>query len=72
MLLDAARHVPMMSEVSIRSSLWGVKVIPRKRDHSDARPIMIRKSRRVIAILGSKLDNVYDAQNEVINFLKGL
>jgi glycine/D-amino acid oxidase-like deaminating enzyme len=72
MLLDAAKHVPMMRDLQITDSLWGVKVIPRKRDHSDARPIMVKKSKRVISILGSKLDNVYDAQNEVTNFLKAL
>jgi glycine/D-amino acid oxidase-like deaminating enzyme len=72
MLSDAAKHVPMMRDLQITNSLWGVKVIPRKRDHSDARPIMVKKSKRIISILGSKLDNVYDAQNEVTNFLKAL
>lgn len=72
MLLDAAKHLPMMRDLPIRSSLWGVKVIPAKRDHSDARPVMVKKSKRVISILGSKLDNVYDAQDEVIKFLKAL
>ena len=72
MLLGAAKHLPIMRDLPIRSSLWGVKVVPSKRDHSDGRPIMVKKSKRVISILGSKLDNVYDAQEEVIKFLKAL
>lgn len=72
MLLDSSKHVPIMRDLTVRSSLWGIKVIPTKRNHSDSRPIMVKKSGRIISILGSKLDNVYDAQNEVINFLKSL
>jgi glycine/D-amino acid oxidase-like deaminating enzyme len=72
MLRDSSKHLPLMKGLKIRASLWGVKVIPNTRDFSDARPILVKQNKRIISILGSKLDNVYDASAVVSTFLNSI
>jgi len=69
MLRDSAKHVPFMKTLRIRASLWGVKVVPSTKDFSDARPILVKQNKLILSILGSKLDNVYDAAAVVSAFL---
>jgi hypothetical protein len=72
MLKEASRHVPLMSELNIHKSIWGVKVVPKSLSNNDKRPILLRNSQKVLSVLGSKFDNVYDAADEVAEFLDSI
>ncbi len=63
MIRDSARYVPALAEAVHRESIWGIKTVPARRDRDDARPIVLRRSDggRVLSLLGSKIDNIYDA-----------
>ncbi|NHC15524.1 FAD-dependent oxidoreductase [Motilibacter deserti] len=63
MIRDSARYLPALADAVHVESLWGVKVVPARRDNDDARPIVLRKSGggRVVSMLGSKIDNIGDA-----------
>lgn len=74
MLRDAARYLPAVAGARHVGSMWGVKVVPATRDHDDARPILVRRSAggRVVSLLGSKLDTVYDALEVTRRVLEAL
>lgn len=68
MIRDAARYLPCMSHARIERSLYEWKALPQQGEDNDARPILIEtsgESRRVVSILGGKIDNVYDALDYV-------
>lgn len=65
---DAARFMPCFESAEHVGSLFEVKAILTREEQSDARPIVFETnpdSERVVSILGSKLDNVYDIEGLV-------
>jgi glycine/D-amino acid oxidase-like deaminating enzyme len=61
---DAQRYIPALGDMIYRDSLFEVKTVLVKNEGDDGRPILFEKDQRlscVISILGSKIDNIYDA-----------
>jgi glycine/D-amino acid oxidase-like deaminating enzyme len=64
MIRDAARYMPALAEARYADSLFEIKTVLRKNEGDDGRPILFErdpKTPRVLSVLGSKLDNIYDA-----------
>jgi glycine/D-amino acid oxidase-like deaminating enzyme len=68
---DASRFLPEMEDTNYISSKFVIKTIPNRRNFDDARPIMYRSSGNVLNVLGSKVDNIYELEFLIGNFLKG-
>lgn len=63
MVRDAARYIPKMRDVSLIGSLYEIKAILVNNEENDGRPILFEESSindRIISILGSKIDNIYE------------
>lgn len=63
MQADAARYVPVLAECAHRDSLWEVKTVLPRSETDDSRPILLLANHGIEgmhAVLGSKIDNVYD------------
>ncbi len=74
MIADAARYVPAMRDARYLRSLFEVKTVLGRNEADDGRPILIRKeagSTRLLSVLGSKIDNVYDALEALDALLAG-
>jgi glycine/D-amino acid oxidase-like deaminating enzyme len=68
MIRDAMRYIPAIAGAGYRDSLFEVKTVLLKNEFDDGRPILFEKSAddpRIISVLGSKIDNVYDALTAV-------
>jgi hypothetical protein len=68
MVRDAARYVPAMSAARHVCSLYDIKTLVTGTQVDDSRPILFhRDSRnsRVISVLGSKIDNIFDVYEYV-------
>ncbi|WP_426265755.1 FAD-dependent oxidoreductase [Sphingomonas sp. LHG3443-2] len=66
MIRDAARYIPCLASARVVRSLFEVKAVLSRTESDDARPIMIERSDehpRVVSVLGSKIDNIYDARD---------
>ncbi|MEM6431320.1 MAG: FAD-dependent oxidoreductase, partial [Deinococcota bacterium] len=64
MLHDVARFMPDIADATYKDSLFEIKTVLQKNEGDDGRPILFEvdpTSPRVLSILGSKLDNIYDA-----------
>lgn len=64
MLRDAQRYIPCLAEASYCDSLFEVKTVLAKNEGDDGRPILFEAAPnqpRIVSILGSKIDNIYDA-----------
>lgn len=64
MARDAMHYVPAVGGMIYRDSLFEVKTTLLRNETDDGRPILFETSgtgHRITAVLGSKLDNVYDA-----------
>lgn len=65
MIRDAARFLPCMEAAVPLRSLWEVKAVLSRSEQNDARPVLVDtapESGRIISILGSKFDHVYDVE----------
>jgi hypothetical protein len=65
MLRDAARFLPAIEGAETLRSLYEVKAVLRSTEDNDARPILVEPSPdspRILSVLGSKLDHVYDVE----------
>ncbi len=65
---DAARFVPGMHQTQYEHSLWTTRVVLAQNESDDGRPILWEYSDvspRVISILGSKFNSVYDAVDAI-------
>ena len=65
MLRDAARFLPGIEGAVPLRSLYEVKAVLGAAEDNDARPILLEvspDSPRILSVLGSKLDNVYDIE----------
>jgi glycine/D-amino acid oxidase-like deaminating enzyme len=63
-LRDSLRYMPSLARAKVRSSLLDVKTILLRNEDDDGRPILFERapeSPRVLSVLGSKFDTVYDA-----------
>jgi len=68
MLRDAARYLPCLTSAEVVSSLFEIKAVLHRSEQNDSRPILFEVSPdtpRVISIMGSKLDNIYDALDAI-------
>ena len=68
MIRDAARYMPALADARYADSLFEIKTVLRKNEGDDGRPILFErdpKTPRVLSVLGSKLDNIYDAHAAV-------
>jgi hypothetical protein len=72
MLRDASRFLPLMVEAQILESKYVIKTVLRKRDYDDARPLIYNSNERVLSIIGSKIDSVYDFETILDGFLEEL
>lgn len=64
MVRDASRYLPCLRHAEVETSLYDIKVVLNLNEGDDGRPILIERPEahpRVISILGSKIDNIYDA-----------
>jgi glycine/D-amino acid oxidase-like deaminating enzyme len=72
MVRDAARFVPSLARCEHVESLFEIKTVPATHEIDDGRPILLRRgggSGRVISVLGSKMDNIYDVIPQISEFL---
>lgn len=63
MLRDSMRYMPSLAQAKYLGSLYELKAILVRSEESDARPIVFERAGdagRIVSILGSKIDNVYD------------
>jgi glycine/D-amino acid oxidase-like deaminating enzyme len=70
MIRDAARYIPCLQAAKVVRSLFEVKAVLSRNEGDDARPILMEQSDRhprVISVLGSKIDNIYDARNYLMS-----
>jgi glycine/D-amino acid oxidase-like deaminating enzyme len=70
MIRDAARYMPHLAGANVIRSIFEVKAVLSRSEGDDGRPILVERSedtRRVVSILGSKIDNIYDVRD----FLSG-
>lgn len=68
MKADATRYVPSLQHLEQVGSVWEVKTVLARSETDDSRPILFRPDHGLVghtAILGAKLDNVYDVIDEV-------
>lgn len=65
MIRDAARYLPDLGGARVVRSLFEVKAVLSRSETDDARPILVERSEqspRILSILGSKIDNIYDVR----------
>jgi len=63
MIHDGQRFLPCLKRAVPRRSLYEIKTVLAKNEHDDGRPILYQQKpgdSRVVSILGSKIDNIYD------------
>lgn len=68
MVADAARYLPALRDCSYRDSLWTVKTLLPLSEIDDGRPILFQRDTRipnVIHVMGGKIDNIFDVEDEV-------
>lgn len=64
MIRDAQRYMPCLKETHYRDSLVEIKTVLVKNEGDDGRPILFEvdpRQPRIVSVLGSKIDNIYDA-----------
>jgi hypothetical protein len=65
MLRDAARYMPCFARAEHIGSLFELKAVLMQSEPTDARPILFEidpRSDRVVSVLGSKFDNIYEVE----------
>jgi glycine/D-amino acid oxidase-like deaminating enzyme len=68
MIRDAQRFMPSLAAIEYRDSLFEVKTVLVKNEGDDGRPILFEvdpHQPRIVSMLGSKIDNIYDALDAV-------
>ena len=68
MIADAARFVPVMAKCEYISSLYTTRVVLADNENDDGRPVLFEyapESPRVISILGSKFNSIYDVLDKL-------
>lgn len=65
---DAAQYVPLMQHARYVDSLWTTRVVLAENEPDDGRPVLWEYSPlspRIISILGSKFNSIYDALDKL-------
>ena len=73
MVADASRYVPLLRGAVQRDSLWTVKTLLPLSEMDDGRPILFHRDPKlpsVIHVMGGKIDNIFDVEDEVNGLLK--
>ena len=68
MLYDAQRYMPDLAAARYKDSLFEIKTVLVKNEVDDGRPILFewhRDEPRLVWVLGSKIDNIYDVLSAV-------
>lgn len=68
MYADVVRYIPSLKDVEYAGSIWEVKTVLRKNEGDDGRPILFKSNLGMngyTCIMGGKVDNIYDAFDEV-------
>ena len=68
MMRDARRYVPVLEDAVHVRSLFDIKTLADGTQGDDARPILYHRDAaapRLVSILGSKLDNIFDVYDYV-------
>jgi glycine/D-amino acid oxidase-like deaminating enzyme len=72
MIRDAQRYIPELTTATHHDSLFEVKTVLVRNEGDDGRPILFdvdRNQPRIVSMLGSKIDNIYDAFAAVDEYL---
>lgn len=73
MVADASRYIPALRDCTYRDSLWTVKTLLPLSEVDDGRPILFQRDTRipkVVHVMGGKIDNIFDVEDEVDELLK--
>lgn len=72
MVADASRYIPALRGCAYRDSLWTVKTLLPLSEIDDGRPILFQRDTKlpkVIHVMGGKIDNIFDVEDEVEELL---
>ena len=78
MIKDIRKYLPIIEGAKYRDSIWEIKTLLPQSEFNDSRPILFKvneKNKRIISILGGKIDNIYDLEallKEKVNNQGGL
>ncbi|MEI6673882.1 MAG: FAD-dependent oxidoreductase [Verrucomicrobiota bacterium] len=73
MVADASRYIPTLKEAVQHDSLWTVKTLLPLSEIDDGRPILFHRDPKlsaVIHVMGGKIDNIFDVEDEVEMLLR--
>jgi len=65
---DVIRYFPAGEGITHIGSEYSIKTILGLNEYNDARPIIIDRTGPVLSVIGSKIDNIYDIEEEILNF----
>lgn len=68
MYADVVRYMPKLKDIEYMGSIWEVKTVLRKSEGDDSRPILFKPNfgmSNYTCIMGGKVDNIYDAFDEL-------
>lgn len=68
MVADASRYIPSLRDCTYRESLWTVKTLLPLSEIDDGRPILFQRDTTIpalIHVMGGKIDNIFDVEDEV-------
>ncbi len=74
MAADASRYIPSLRGAVHRDSLWTVKTLLPLSEIDDGRPILFHRDPNllsVVHVMGGKIDNIFDVEDEVDALLRG-
>jgi glycine/D-amino acid oxidase-like deaminating enzyme len=68
MVADSSRYMPILRESVQKGSLWTVKTLLPLSEIDDGRPILFQRDSQlpsVIHVMGGKIDNIFDVEDEI-------
>jgi glycine/D-amino acid oxidase-like deaminating enzyme len=71
MIRDAQRYIPCLETATYQDSLFEIKTVLVRNEGDDGRPILFEVDAhepRIVSMLGSKIDNIYDAFTAIDNY----
>jgi glycine/D-amino acid oxidase-like deaminating enzyme len=72
MVADASRYMPALRGAVQKDSLWTVKTLLPLSEIDDGRPILFQRDAKlpaVVHVMGGKIDNIFDVEDEVDRLL---
>lgn len=73
MVADASRYIPILRGCTYRDSLWTVKTLLPLSEIDGGRPILFQRDTiipNVVHVMGGKIDNIFDVEDEVEEMLR--